>query len=188
MTWVEKYLCKTYNKWKVQKIMDDVDHRIAAVALFSGLQQFPQGHGFKQWTGDDSRALMKVYLLAIEGHVPQDVIHTFHVLLDFCYLVCRNIITEDSLLQIEDTLSHFHHYCKIFRTMGVNKHIKAVKEPWRQSSHFNALDQILLTNQWLDKLSALRVDFVHRGMLTGTCLSAANALCKSHISYEISFN
>ncbi|KAG2104001.1 uncharacterized protein F5147DRAFT_746603 [Suillus discolor] len=192
VTWVEKYLRQTHNKWKAQKIMDDIDRR------------------FKQWTGDDSKALMKVYLPAIEGHVPQDVVRAFRVLLDFCYLVRRNIITEDSLLQIEDALSRFHRYREIFRTTGVvlhfslprqhslmhyvrniqlfaapnglcssiteNKHIKAVKEPWRRSSRYNALGQILLTNQRLDKLSALRVNFMRRGMLTGTCLSAVNAL------------
>ncbi|KAG2159113.1 uncharacterized protein EDB93DRAFT_1283956 [Suillus bovinus] len=186
MTWVEKYLHQTHNKQKAQKIMDDIDRRIAA-----------------QWTGDDSKALMKVYLPAIKGHVPQDIVRTFRALLYFCYLVCRNIITEDSLLQIEDTLSRFHRYHEIFRTTGVvlhfslprqhslmhyvqniplfaapnglhlsiveNKHITAVKEPWRQSSRLNVLGQILLTNQRLNKLSALRVNFMCRGMLTGTC-------------------
>jgi hypothetical protein len=34
--------------------------RIAAVPLFPGLRRFPEGRGFKQWTGDDSKALMKV--------------------------------------------------------------------------------------------------------------------------------
>ena len=33
---------------------------IAAVPVFPGLRRFPQGRGFKQWTGDDSKALMKV--------------------------------------------------------------------------------------------------------------------------------
>jgi hypothetical protein len=33
---------------------------IAAVPLFPGLRRFPQGRGFKQWTGNDSKALMKV--------------------------------------------------------------------------------------------------------------------------------
>ena len=33
---------------------------IAAVPLFPGLRRFPQGRGFKQWTGDDSKVLMKV--------------------------------------------------------------------------------------------------------------------------------
>ena len=34
---------------------------IAAVPLFPGLRRFPEGRGFKQWTGDDSKALMKVF-------------------------------------------------------------------------------------------------------------------------------
>jgi len=33
---------------------------IAAVPSFPGLRRFPEGRGFKQWTGDDSKALMKV--------------------------------------------------------------------------------------------------------------------------------
>jgi len=40
-----------------------------------------------------------------------------------------------------------------------SKHIKAVKEPWRRSSHFEALGQMLLTNHRLDKLAACRIDF-----------------------------
>jgi hypothetical protein len=54
-----------------------------------------------------------------------------------------------------------------------SKHIKAVKEPWRRSSRYEALGQMLLTNQRIDKLSALWVDYAQRGMLTGTCLSSA---------------
>jgi hypothetical protein len=30
---------------------------------FPGLRRFPHGRRFKQWTGDDSKALMKVGLL-----------------------------------------------------------------------------------------------------------------------------
>jgi len=35
--------------------------RISAAPSFSGLRRFPEGRGFKQWTGDDSKALMKVW-------------------------------------------------------------------------------------------------------------------------------
>ncbi|KAG2123898.1 hypothetical protein BD769DRAFT_1324868, partial [Suillus cothurnatus] len=73
ITWVENYLEVTYGKCKAEQCMDDIDQRIAAVASFSGLQCFPKGRGFKQWTGDDSKALMKVYLPAIEGHVPSEI-------------------------------------------------------------------------------------------------------------------
>ena len=38
-------------------------NRIAAVPSFPGLRRFPEGRGFKQWTGDDSKALMKVLII-----------------------------------------------------------------------------------------------------------------------------
>ncbi|KAH7909933.1 hypothetical protein BJ138DRAFT_1127279 [Hygrophoropsis aurantiaca] len=99
--------------------MSDIDRRIAAVASFSGIRRFPQGRGFKQWTGDDSKALMKVYLPAIEGHVPPEVVRTFRAFLEFCYLVRRNIITEDTLIKIQDALDRFHHYRQVFEKAGV---------------------------------------------------------------------
>jgi hypothetical protein len=37
-----------------------IPHRIAAVPPFPCLRRFPEGRGFKQWTGNDSKALMKV--------------------------------------------------------------------------------------------------------------------------------
>jgi hypothetical protein len=33
---------------------------MAVVPLYPGLRRFKQGRNFKQWTGDDSKALMKV--------------------------------------------------------------------------------------------------------------------------------
>jgi hypothetical protein len=75
------------------------------------------------------------------------------------------------------------HYILLIRQFGApnglcssiteSKHIKAVKEPWRRSSRFRALGQMLLTNQRLDKLAAARADFEARGMLTGSCVSDA---------------
>ncbi|KAK7007132.1 hypothetical protein R3P38DRAFT_2554040, partial [Favolaschia claudopus] len=52
-----------------------------------------------------------------------------------------------------------------------SKHIKAVKEPWRRSSRFNALSQMLRTLTRLDKVAALKSDFTRRGMMTGTTSS-----------------
>ncbi|EGO21962.1 hypothetical protein SERLADRAFT_441174 [Serpula lacrymans var. lacrymans S7.9] len=57
-----------------------------------------------------------------------------------------------------------------------SKHIKAVKEPWRRSNRYNALGQMLLTNQRLDKLAASQVDFIERGMLSGNILSPQAAV------------
>ena len=129
---------------------------------------------------------MKVYLPAIESHVPADMVCAIHDLLNFCYLVCRDVLNTDSLIVIDKTLENFHKHCDIFICTGVrenwnlpqmhalkhfvwlikeygapnglclsmteNKHIKAVKEPWRRSSHYEAMSQMLTTNTRLDKL------------------------------------
>jgi hypothetical protein len=118
--------------------------------------------------------------------------------MEFCYLVRRNVITEDDILAIDNAVAKFHiersifddvrpdgyslprqhslvHYTFLIQEFGApnglcssiteSKHIKAVKEPWRRSSHYEALGQMLVTNQRLDKLAAARVDFQARGML-----------------------
>jgi len=56
------------------------------------------------------------------------------------------------------------HYCELIELFGTpnglcssiteSKHIRAVKEPWRCSNRFNALGQMLVANQRLDKLAA----------------------------------
>ena len=51
-----------------------------------------------------------------------------------------------------------------------SKHIVAVKKPWRRSNRYEALGQMIKTNERLDKLAAARVDFTERGMLEGSCL------------------
>jgi len=76
------------------------------------------------------------------------------------------------------------HYPLLIREFGApnglcssiteSKHIKAIKEPWRRSSHFQALGQMLLTNQRLDKLAATRVDFEARGMLNNSLFTVDN--------------
>ena len=40
-------------------------------------------------------------------------------LIDFCYLVRRNVIDETALVQIQSTLDRFHHYREIFREVGI---------------------------------------------------------------------
>ena len=182
-----------------------------AVPLYPNLRRFPEGRRFKQWTGDDSKALMKVCLPAIEGHVPSEMVRTLSAFLDFCYHARRNSLNESVLGSLEHALECFHHHRCIFQETGIrehgskgfslprqhsmmhyrhliqefgapnglcssiteSKHIKAVKKPWRRSNRFEALGQMLVTNQRLDKLAAARVDFQSRRMLDGSVLSAA---------------
>ncbi|KAF7319658.1 C2H2-type domain-containing protein [Mycena chlorophos] len=165
--------------------------------LFPGLRRFKDGRRFTQWTGDDSKALMKVYLPALEGLLPSGVIAALSSFLDFCYLVRRRDFDETTLQMIDDKVQEYHQRREIFRTAGVradfslprqhsmihyrwdimqfgapygvcssiteSRHITAVKKPWRRSNRFDALGQMLLTNQRLDKLAASRADFEECG-------------------------
>ncbi|KAF9779591.1 hypothetical protein BJ322DRAFT_1101760 [Thelephora terrestris] len=208
VTWVEEYLTLQHGSSRGSEILDEVDRRVALVPLFPGLHRFKQGRNFQQWTGNDSKAFMKVFVTSLEGFVPIDIIKTLISFLDLCYIARLDTISESSLDALDNALEKFHHYRKIFHETGVrptgfslprqhalthyrhhiekfgalnglsssiteSKHITAVKKPWRQSSHYEALGQMLTINTRNDKLNAARVDFSTRSMLDGTCLGEA---------------
>ncbi|KAJ6574091.1 hypothetical protein B0H19DRAFT_1341063 [Mycena capillaripes] len=199
VTWVGEYLYLEHSKAEADAIMDEIDRRIAATPAFPCLRRFKQGRRFKQWTGDDSKALMK-------GLVPDEMVQAIAAFLDFCYLVRRPDFYEDTLDSVDAAVHKFHIHRNIFKTLNVrtdtlggstafslprqqsmvhyrhgieecgapggvcssiteSRHITAVKKPWRRSSRYEALSQMLQTNQCLDKLAAARADFVKRGML-----------------------
>lgn len=142
---------------------------------------------------------MKIFIPAIAGYLPDDMLKCLSAFLDFCYLVRRSDIDEDSLAAIETAIQTFHHYREIYKISGIRKHfsvprmhsmihypllvkefgapnglcssitesrhITAVKKPWRRSNRYQALGQILLTNQRLDKLAALRSSLVAQSLI-----------------------
>ncbi|KAF7372543.1 hypothetical protein MVEN_00116600 [Mycena venus] len=115
--WVEEYIRATNDNAEADRILADIDRRIAITPPFPGLRHFPVGRGFKQWTGNDSKGLMKVYLPAIAGHVPSQVVQTVAHITEFCHLVRRSVIDEDTLLAIDATVDRFHQTREIFRVI-----------------------------------------------------------------------
>jgi hypothetical protein len=153
----------------------------------------------------------QVYLPAIAGYVPPQMLRAVSSFMEFCYLIRRSVLDDDDLDAIDHALAKFHqertifesegirpdgislprqhslgHYCLLVTEFGApnglcssiteSKHIKAVKEPWRRSNHHEALSQMLLTNQCLDKLAASRVDFQARGMLNASMFNHTHPL------------
>ena len=196
------------------------DSRISAVSPFPGLRRFPDGRDFKQWTGDDSKALMKVhayiewliesgiltiafevFLGAIAGYVPSVMVRCIAAFMDACYIARRNAIDSPSLEHFRDcvqtyqnlrtifleagpkiklsiprqhALSHFYEGIHLFgspnglcSSITESKHIRVVKIPWRMSSRYQALTQMLRIIQRMDKMTALRRRFEDHGMLRG---------------------
>ncbi|PBK70781.1 hypothetical protein ARMSODRAFT_987857 [Armillaria solidipes] len=173
--WVFDYLVAKEGEARANAIMDDIDRWYS--------------RRFKQWTGNDSKALMKVYLAAVSDYLPESIMRCLSAFMDFCYLVRWSDFDETTLKQVRDTIQQFHHYYEAFRLAGVHKdfslprqhtivhypsHIMEFGAPnglcssiteSRHITAYNTLSQMLLTNQRLDKLMALRVDLVQCGLL-----------------------
>lgn len=58
---------------------------------------------------------------ALVGHLPDEVLHTMRGFLDFCYLVRRSVLTDETLEKIDDSLARFYKYRVIFQEMGVRE-------------------------------------------------------------------
>jgi hypothetical protein len=141
-----------------------------------------------------------VYIPAIIGYVPDEVVECLTVFLDSCYIARRQDIDSNALEALDFAVDKFRQLREVFRIPGVrpkgfllprqhalfhyrrliedfgapgglcssiteSRHITAVKKPWRQSNRYNALGQMLLINQRLDKLAAMHSDFAARGMI-----------------------
>ena len=104
----------------------------------------------------------------------QDALNRFHQ---------YRVIFETTGIREHFNLPRQHsllHYVKLIRAYGApnglcssiteSRHIEKIKDPYRRSNHYNALGQMLLTNQRLDMLAASRADFEARGMLPRTYL------------------
>ncbi|KAL0057124.1 hypothetical protein AAF712_016250 [Marasmius tenuissimus] len=120
VTWVQEYLeLYSGSKAEVARIMADIGQRIAAAPLFPELRCFPKGRGFKQWTSNDSKALMKVYLPAIAGHLPDRVVKTLAAFIEVCYLICRDIHSEETIREISRQIDIFHTEREVFKELDV---------------------------------------------------------------------
>ena len=84
-----------------------------------------------------------------------------------------NYLHQHSLKQYVAMICAYGSLSGLCSSMMENKHIKAVKKPWRHSNHYKAMKQMLLMNQCLNKLSASCAHFKLNNMLEGDCLSDA---------------
>lgn len=76
-----------------------------------------------------------------------------------------NLLRQHSLLHYHRHITEFGAPNGLCLSITESHHITAVKKSWRRLDQNNALGQMLLTNQRLDKLAALYNNFVACGML-----------------------
>ena len=78
---------------------------------------------------------------------------------------------QHSLIRYLDSIILFGSPNGLCSSITESKHIKAVKKPWRRSSRYRALLQMLVINKRQDKLMAIWSVFTQKGMLQGTTLA-----------------
>ncbi|KAJ4485092.1 hypothetical protein C8R41DRAFT_896411 [Lentinula lateritia] len=199
--WVADYIHKMHPLTQALEILKDIDRqcRVNAAPPFPGLRRFPDGRDFAQWTGDDSKALMKVYLAAIVGYVPPDIIKAMSSFLDFCYIARRNSLSSSNLSEMDDLLTRFHHYRTSFINSGVREAISlpcqhglthyvpgirlfgspnglcsSITESKHIKSkelHSEALTQMVTSITRSDKLVAMKRQLEKQGMTVGATFS-----------------
>jgi hypothetical protein len=57
---------------------------------------------------------LKVYVPAIIGYVPSEMVKAVSTLIDLCYLVQHNVIDKTAVAQIQSMLDQFYHHQEIF--------------------------------------------------------------------------
>ncbi|KAF7762482.1 hypothetical protein Agabi119p4_9075 [Agaricus bisporus var. burnettii] len=128
VTWVNEYFHIKYGERRALEIIHDIDRRISAVPMYAGLRRFSEGRDFEQWTGDDSKALMKVYIAAIAGYAHTDIVRCMSAFMDACYIFRRNSITSTALNRAEALIKDFHNLRTVFITEGVRTSISLPRQ------------------------------------------------------------
>ena len=112
-------------------------------------------------------------------HKIEDALSRFHEY-HKAFRAGDNPVMTSFLLPRQHAAKHYATLIRLFSTpnglcssITECKHIKAVKEPYQRSNKYQALGQMLLTNQWLNKLVTSHVDFMEWGILDESCLTVA---------------
>ena len=90
----------------------------------------------------------------------------------FQELGIREPTTAGFSLPRQHAMTHYRKHIENFgapnglcSSVTESKHITVVKRPWRRSSRYNGIHQMILTNRRMEKLTAARVRFTAQGLL-----------------------
>ena len=62
-----------------------------------------------------------MYLAALEGHIPDEMVKCLRYLIEFCTLVRRNVHTTMTIKKLEEILGLYHQSRQIFIDTGIRK-------------------------------------------------------------------
>jgi hypothetical protein len=127
-------------------------------------------------------AFMEACYMARRNAISASALKRFHSCVDRFHKLRDIFIVAGVCVSIslprQHALCHYYLSIQLFgspnglcSSITESKHIKAVKEPWRRSSRYKALDQMLRTVLRMEKMAALHQIFTTQGMMAGTTAS-----------------
>jgi hypothetical protein len=73
---------------------------------------------------------VQVYIAAIKGHVPDDMVECIAAFMEVCYLVRQDDISTADLDVIKKEISRFHHLQQVFIDTGIHDGLSL---PWQHA-------------------------------------------------------
>lgn len=141
--------------------------------MVHAISTFLEFHYLVWWSQIDAMTLDQIEAAVVRFHQEHEVFIETEVQTDF------SLPRQHSISHYRFLIQQFGAPNRLCSSITESQHITAVKEPWRCSNRNEALGQMLLTNQWLDKLAASHVDFALHRMLQGALLCLPCPLSKS---------
>lgn len=133
----------------------ELDSRFQAMPVYSGQRHFKEGISkIKQWTGADHKQVQRVFINALVGSIPADIIKPARHLLDFIYIAQYQSHTDDTLLALQEALDGFHAGKEVFVELDCREHFNIPK--------FHSLTHYIATIKSLGSLDGLNSEHSER--------------------------
>ncbi|KAJ3978234.1 hypothetical protein F5890DRAFT_1390304, partial [Lentinula detonsa] len=106
----------------------EMDNRFRTMSPNPNLRHFSKGiSSITQWTGNEYRAMSKVYPGLIAGAVDNGVVQAVRALEDFMFYAHFEVHTDHSLAAMDTAWSTFHDRKDVFLELGLRTHFNISK-------------------------------------------------------------
>ncbi|KAF5362997.1 hypothetical protein D9757_014080 [Collybiopsis confluens] len=142
----------------------EIDRRFRTMTAHPNLRHFSKGiSSVSQWTGNEYRAMSKVYPGIVAGAVDERVVHAVTAVEDFMHYAHFEVHTDQSLAAMDAAWSTFHEKKNVFLELGLRTHFNISK--LHNVSHYSESIRSRGTNDGFNTESSerLHIDLAKSG-------------------------
>ncbi|KAK7459537.1 hypothetical protein VKT23_009520 [Stygiomarasmius scandens] len=107
---------------------EEVDRRFRTMTPHPSVRHFSKGIStIKQWTGNEYKAMAKVFPAMLAGAADGKVLEAVRAFEDFLYYAHFEVHTDESLRALDAAWDAFHEHKEIFRDLEIRQHFNISK-------------------------------------------------------------